>query len=83
MFLTPGTPKDALTYIVPLTPIKPFLFFIMATIGRIPSILTSTYLGSSLIHNNIWHSIAIFGFSAILGIIGIIIYNKFNKKIKQ
>lgn len=46
LFFIPGTPKDVLIYLGPFLPVKPFRFLILATVGRIPSILTSTFTGS-------------------------------------
>lgn len=77
LFFIPGTPKDLLTYIVPLTSIKPSVFFTIATLARIPSIVTSTFAGSSLYEGNLVASIAMFAAAGALGICGII----FNKKI--
>ena len=40
LFFIPGTPKDLLTYMAPLTPVKPLHFFLIATLARIPSVFT-------------------------------------------
>lgn len=45
LFLIPGIPKDVLTYIAGLTPIKPLRFFVIITIGRLPALLASSYIG--------------------------------------
>lgn len=47
LFLIPGIPKDILTYIAGLTPIKPLRFFVIITIGRFPALLASSYIGSN------------------------------------
>lgn len=47
LFLIPGMPKDVLTYMVGLTPIKPGRFFLMITIARFPALLASSVIGSS------------------------------------
>ena len=46
LFFIPGTPKDALIYLGPFLPLNPLAFLLLATVGRIPSILTSTFVGS-------------------------------------
>jgi len=46
-FLIPGMPKDILTYIASLTPIKPLRFFIVITAGRFPALFASSYIGYS------------------------------------
>lgn len=45
LFLIPGIPKDILTYLAGLTPVKPLKFFIIITIGRLPALLASSYIG--------------------------------------
>lgn len=47
LFLIPGIPKDILTYIAGLTPVKPFRFFVIITIGRLPALLGSSFIGHS------------------------------------
>lgn len=47
LFLIPGIPKDMLTYIAGLTPIKPLRFFAIITVGRLPALLASSYIGYS------------------------------------
>ena len=45
LFVIPGIPKDILTYIAGLTPVKPLRFFVIITIGRLPALLASSYIG--------------------------------------
>ena len=47
LFLIPGIPKDVLTYIAGITPVKPLKFFAIIMIGRLPALLASSYIGSS------------------------------------
>ena len=42
IFLIPGTPKDILTYCMPLTDIRFSSFLLITGLARIPSIITST-----------------------------------------
>lgn len=42
VFLIPGTPKDVLTYVAGLTPCRWWRIAAIATVGRIPSVVTST-----------------------------------------
>lgn len=83
LYLIPGTPKDVLTYIVPLTDIKPFNFFILMTLARIPSIISSTFAGANLADGNWFMTILIFLITAIIGLIGIYYNENFIKKIKS
>ena len=80
LFFIPGTPKDVLTYFAPLTPIDIRTFILITIFARIPSIITSTYAGSSIIEGNLLKTILIFAVTAIIGIAGIIISNKITDK---
>ena len=80
LFFIPGTPKDVLTYFAPLTPIDIRTFILITIFARIPSIITSTYAGSSIIEGNLLKTILIFAATAIIGIAGIIISNKITDK---
>jgi len=52
LFLIPGIPKDALTYIAGLTPIKPLRFVLIATVARFPGLWGSAYIGANLEKKN-------------------------------
>lgn len=81
LFFIPGTPKDVLTYISPMVPIKPLRFFLIATFARIPSVITSTIMGDQFISGNYEITILVFVITALISITGIIINNRFiNKK---
>ena len=51
-FAIVGTPKDLLTYIGALFPIKPFKFILIATFCRFPSIISSTIVGQYFSRGN-------------------------------
>ncbi|MBR3988207.1 MAG: TVP38/TMEM64 family protein [Clostridia bacterium] len=80
VFFTIGTPKDLLTYFAGLTNIKFHEFLIISTVARIPSILSSILVGDKLSEGNFVTSILIFGASAVLGLMGVLAYNKFVDK---
>ncbi len=80
VFFTIGTPKDLLTYFAGLTNIKFFEFLIISTVARIPSIISSIIVGDKLSEGNFVTSILIFGASAVLGLMGVVAYNKFVDK---
>ena len=46
LYFIPGAPKDLLTYFVPLTGLKLPAFWVLTTVARIPSIITSTMCGA-------------------------------------
>lgn len=79
IFFIPGTPKDLLTYFVGLTKMKFHVFILIALVARIPSILTSTWCGNELIEGNYTKSIIIFAVTAVVGLLGLWIYNRISK----
>ncbi len=79
LFFIPGTPKDLLTYIAALLPIKPLDFIIISTIARVPSVISSTLAGESLLAGN-WHfSLLIYGITFLIVAIVVFIMRKFDK----
>lgn len=70
--MLPMTPKDALLYVVPLTKIKYPKFMVINLIARIPSILTSTFVGQQLLEGELIWTIVIYGITFIISIIFII-----------
>ncbi len=80
LFFIPGTPKDLLTYIAALLPIKPLEFILISTIARFPSVISSTLAGSNLLSGN-WHfSLLIYGITFLLVTILVFIMKKFDKE---
>ncbi|MEG0365780.1 MAG: VTT domain-containing protein [Coprobacillus sp.] len=80
VFLIPGTPKDILTYMMPLTDIKLSTFLLITTIARIPSIITSTIGGHAIGVEDYMFSIIVFVITGVISVIGIYIYKKINQK---
>ncbi|MBR1802576.1 MAG: TVP38/TMEM64 family protein [Clostridia bacterium] len=69
LFLIPGTPKDILVYLGGILPIKPGRFLLISTLGRFPSVITSTIAGAALVVGD-WRTTIIvyavtFGFVAL------------------
>lgn len=79
LFFIPGTPKDLLTYFVPLTRVKPLTFFLIVTVARIPSILSSTYAGASIGEGEWLKTVIIFAVIGILSLLGILFNDKIIK----
>ena len=79
LFLIPGTPKDLLVYIAGLLPLKPLRFILISTFARLPSVISSTFAGGSIVAGNWTHSIAIYAATFILVGLFIFIVNKFDK----
>lgn len=83
LFLIPGTPKDLLTYLVGLTPMKLHTFLILTTIARIPSVVSSAMTGN-FAQNERWLAAVItYGVTLIISVICIIWYRRISKKEKE
>ena len=80
IMLIPGTPKDLLSYFVGLTEMKLSEWLIITTIARIPSVATSTIGGNALGEGNYITAITVFAVTAVVSILGILIYNAISKK---
>ncbi|MGN1443217.1 MAG: TVP38/TMEM64 family protein [Acutalibacteraceae bacterium] len=80
IYLIPGTPKDIITYLIGVTDYSMVKFMLITSFARIPSIITSTICGSALEKKSYALSIGVFVATAILGLIGIMIYNKLEAK---
>ncbi|HYF81799.1 MAG TPA: TVP38/TMEM64 family protein [Clostridia bacterium] len=52
LFLIPGMPKDALSYLAGITPVRPMTFFMISSVARIPAIVASSYIGANLQQGN-------------------------------
>lgn len=71
LFLIPGTPKDMMTYFVGVSPIKMSTFLVLSTIARIPSIVTSTYLGENMRKGDWVSAIILVVVTGLIGLLGI------------
>jgi uncharacterized membrane protein YdjX (TVP38/TMEM64 family) len=74
VYFTVGTPSDVVTYLAPTLKIKPWKFFLISTLSRIPKIITSTFIGHHFVEGNTILSISVFIATAMVGLISIIIY---------
>lgn len=83
LFLIPGTPKDVLTYFAPFTNIKFSRFLPLSTLARIPSILSSTLVGATVGDGKLWQSAIIFAVTGIIGIAGIFINSRLQKRLSD
>lgn len=83
IFMIPGTPKDLLCYYAGLTDMKFVTFIIIATLGRIPAMITSTLGGDALGLQNYMFAIVVFVVAIAISGIGLIIYNQICKKEKS
>ena len=70
LFFIPGTPKDLLTWAAGFVRINPLRFFLIATVARLPSILSSTLAGASLISGDFLTTVIIFAVTGCVSLVG-------------
>ena len=81
LFFIPGTPKDMLTYVLGLTPMKLSTCLFITTVARIPSVITSVIGGSALGEQRYWLAVIVFAVTGLVSLGGILFYKKkFGKK---
>jgi uncharacterized membrane protein YdjX (TVP38/TMEM64 family) len=77
LFLIPGFPKDALCYILGLTPMHLGIFLIISTIGRIPGTLMATLQGAKAFE----HQYYTFGLLLGVSFLAILIFYIYHEEI--
>jgi uncharacterized membrane protein YdjX (TVP38/TMEM64 family) len=80
IFMVPGTPKDILCYFAGLTDMKLSAWLLICTLGRIPSVLTSTLGGAALGLKNYQFAVIVFGATLLLSGAGFLLYQKICKE---
>lgn len=70
LFLLPGAPKDVLTYIAGITPMRSGNFFLVAMLGRFPGILVSSLIGAQLERQQYLLSGLLAGLATLLFLLG-------------
>lgn len=80
LFLIPGTPKDLLTYLVGLTPMKLSSFLILTTVARIPSVVSSAVTGNFAHHERWTAAIITYAVTIVISIGCILWYRHISKK---
>lgn len=76
LFLIPGTPKDLLTYVVPLTPMRLSTFLWLSGVARIPSLFSSTITGSLAQDGSYTAAIITYAITAVISLALILWYRK-------
>ena len=76
LFIVPGTPKDLLCYYAGLTDLPWKHWLILCSVGRLPSIVTSTIGGDFLCTREFWYALIIFGAAAVIALQGVVVYRK-------
>ena len=76
IFMIPGTPKDLLCYFAGLTDIRLSLWLLICSLGRLPSIVTSTVGGDALGTSNYLFAAAVFAITLVISLVGLLFYKK-------
>ena len=74
IFMLPGTPKDLLCYFAGLTDIRPWKWLFIASVGRLPAILTSTLGGDALGTRNYLTAGIVFAVTLLISGGGLLLY---------
>jgi uncharacterized membrane protein YdjX (TVP38/TMEM64 family) len=83
LFLIPGFPKDALCYILGLTPMSLGIFLTISTIGRIPGTLIATLQGAKAFDQEYVTLLILLGISALIILVFYIYHENIHKWIKK
>jgi uncharacterized membrane protein YdjX (TVP38/TMEM64 family) len=83
LFLLPGFPKDALCYILGLTPMHFGIFLIISTIGRIPGTLIATLQGAKAFDHQYYTFGILLGASALVILVFYIYHEEIHHLIKK
>ena len=83
LFLIPGIPKDVLTYLSGLTPIRMLRFLVICTVARLPGILGSAYIGANLQQKDYRVVYAMLGISLVLFIAGVLMRGRIIDRLQR
>ena len=80
LFLIPGTPKDALTYAMGLTPVKWTHWLVICSVARIPSVLATAAWADAAATGSYMPAIITLIFTAALALGAVLLYKHEEKK---
>lgn len=80
LMLLPGTPKDLLTYCAGLTKIPFTTWLLICSIGRIPSVITSTLCGHAVQQGHYLLAAVVFAVTALLCGVGLYLFAKMKNR---
>ena len=83
LFLIPGFPKDALCYILGLTPMHLGIFLIISTIGRIPGTLMATLQGAKAFDCQYRAFLILLGISTLVILVFYIYHDEIHHLVKR
>ena len=76
----PGTPKDLLTYLVGLTPMKLHSFLLLTTLARIPSVVSSAMTGNFAQHQRWTAAIVTYSVTILISAVCILWYRRISRQ---
>ena len=80
LYIIPGTPKDLLGYFYGLTDMPLGLYLILCSIGRFPSVITSTVGGNAVGTSDWLFALIVFVITLLISGAGMLIYNKMTNR---
>ena len=83
LFLIPGTPKDFITYLIGLTKVSIPMYILLTTFARIPSIITSTFIGDAAGNGDFMLTIILIAITAVISGAGYLVYSLIQKKMDK
>lgn len=83
LFLIPGTPKDLLTYLMGLTPMRFTPYILLSSLARIPSLVSSSIAGNFSLQGNWTATVITYAINLLISVPFIIWYRRLSKQSKQ
>lgn len=83
LFLIPGTPKDLLTYLVGLTPMRLSTFLLITTLARVPSVVSSCMTGNFAQNQRYLAAMITYGVTLMISIVCILWYRRISLQEKK
>lgn len=80
VFMLPGTPKDLLCYFAGLTDLRLGVWLLICSLGRIPSVITSTLGGDALGERNYLFAVIVFAVSLAISGGGLWLFHRIGAK---
>jgi uncharacterized membrane protein YdjX (TVP38/TMEM64 family) len=82
LFAIPGIPKDVLTYIAGMTPVRALRFFVLATMARFPGVLLSSFIGAHFEKKEYTEVIIASALAVLAFILGLLIRDRIIKRVQ-
>lgn len=79
----PGTPKDLISYFVPLTKISLWHWLLLTTLARIPSVVSSTVGGDALGEGKYLFAVIVFAVTCLIALFGAFFFDRYTQRRKM